>query len=78
MTPGSPSDPGISPDPGISLTPGPSLTPGSPGGGFRHGRHVAFDAQNNTPLANLFVTMLQRLGIETDRFASSSGGASQL
>jgi len=43
------------------------------GGGFRHGGHLRFDEQNNTPLANLFVTMLQRLGLEVDRFASSSG-----
>jgi hypothetical protein len=43
------------------------------GGGFKHGKHLAFDESNNTPLANLFVSMLQRLGIETDRFASSAG-----
>lgn len=43
------------------------------GGGFKHGRHLVFDPQNNKPLANLFVTMLQRLGIETDKFASSTG-----
>lgn len=43
------------------------------GGGFRHGRHLAFDPQNNYPLPNLYVSMLQRLGLETDRFASSTG-----
>ena len=43
------------------------------GGGFKHGRHLAFDTTNNTPLANLFVSMLQRLGIETGQFASSTG-----
>jgi hypothetical protein len=43
------------------------------GGGFKHGKHLAFDTTNNTPLANLFVSMLQRLGIETDKFASSTG-----
>ena len=42
------------------------------GGGFKHGQHLAFD-QKNAPLPNLFVSMLQRLGIETDRFASSTG-----
>jgi hypothetical protein len=40
------------------------------GGGFRHGRHLAFDQQNNYPLTNLFVSMLQRLGIETNEFSS--------
>jgi len=43
------------------------------GGGFRHGQHVALDQENNYPLANLYVTMLQRLGLEVDRFASSTG-----
>ncbi len=43
------------------------------GGGFRHGRHLQFDHENNTPLSNLYVTMLQRLGIETGEFGSSSG-----
>ena len=43
------------------------------GGGFKHGRHVALDGRNNTPLSNLFVSMLQGMGIETDQFATSSG-----
>jgi hypothetical protein len=43
------------------------------GGGFRHGRHLAFDRDNNYPLPNLFVSMLQRLGLEEDSFASSTG-----
>jgi hypothetical protein len=48
------------------------------GGGFKHGGHLAFDETNNTPLANLFVTMLERLGVEADRFASSTGTLSGL
>jgi len=43
------------------------------GGGFRHGQVLAFDRQQNYPLPNLFVSMLQRLGLETDKFASSTG-----
>jgi len=43
------------------------------GGGFKHGRHVAFDGHKNARLCNLFVTMLQRLGVETDAFGSSTG-----
>jgi hypothetical protein len=46
------------------------------GGGFKHAGHVAFDQNNNTPLSNLFVTMLQRMNIETDRFGSSKGTVS--
>ncbi len=43
------------------------------GGGFKHGQHLAFDNRHNYPLPNLFVSMLQRLGLEVDRFASSTG-----
>jgi hypothetical protein len=43
------------------------------GGGFRHGQHLAFDQQNNYPLTNLFVSMLQRLGIETNEFSTGRG-----
>jgi hypothetical protein len=43
------------------------------GGGFRHAGHLAFDPADHPPLANLYVSMLQRLGLETDRFASSTG-----
>lgn len=43
------------------------------GGGFRHGQYLKFDSKHNKPLPNVFVSMLQRLGIETDRFASSTG-----
>jgi hypothetical protein len=43
------------------------------GGGYRHPGHLTFDEKRNEPLANLFVTMLQQLGIETDAFASSTG-----
>lgn len=43
------------------------------GGGFKHGSHLAFDPKNNPPLCNLFVSMLQRLGVESDKFGSSTG-----
>ena len=43
------------------------------GGGFRHGQHLSFDTVNNTPLANLYVSMLQGLGVEADKFATSTG-----
>ena len=43
------------------------------GGGFKHGQHLAFDRERNYPLPNLFVNILQRFGIEADRFASSTG-----
>ncbi len=45
------------------------------GGGFKHGQHLAFDAKSNQPMCNLFVQMLQRMGLETDQFGSSSASA---
>lgn len=43
------------------------------GGGFKHGQHLAFDKDNNYPLTNLFVSMLQRLGIEAREFSTGKG-----
>ncbi|MEZ6131749.1 MAG: DUF1552 domain-containing protein [Planctomycetaceae bacterium] len=43
------------------------------GGGFRHGQHLQFDHDNNYPLPKLYVSMLQRLGLETDDFAGTTG-----
>ncbi|MFM7249567.1 MAG: DUF1552 domain-containing protein [Planctomycetaceae bacterium] len=43
------------------------------GGGFRHGRHLAFDAFDNAPLSNLFLSVLGRLGVEAEAFGSSTG-----
>ncbi|NND99626.1 MAG: DUF1552 domain-containing protein [Pirellulaceae bacterium] len=43
------------------------------GGGFRHGQHLGFDQKRNYPLPNLYVSVLQRMGMEVDSFASSTG-----
>ena len=43
------------------------------GGGFKHGQHLAFDQVNNYPLANLYLSMLHRMGIEVDSFSTSRG-----
>lgn len=43
------------------------------GGGFRHGQHLPFDPDKPPPLCNLYVNLLQRLGIETDQFGTSTG-----
>ena len=48
------------------------------GGDFEHGQHLAFDKEKNYPLPNLFVSMLQRLGLETDTFATSTGSMTGL
>lgn len=43
------------------------------GGRFKHGQHLAFDKNNNYPLPNLFVNMLQQVGMESNKFMSSTG-----
>lgn len=48
------------------------------GGGFKHGQHLAFDPAKPPPMSNLFVSMLQRMGIEADKFGSSTGTLSGL
>lgn len=44
------------------------------GGGFQHGQYVA--GKEGTPLCNLFVAMLNELGIESDSFGQSTGAFS--
>jgi hypothetical protein len=48
------------------------------GGGLQHGQHLAFKRDHNKPLSNLFVTMLQNMGIETDAFGSNAGTLNEL
>jgi hypothetical protein len=43
------------------------------GGGFKHGQHIAFDQERNYPLPNLFVSMLRRMELDVDKFASATG-----
>jgi hypothetical protein len=42
------------------------------GGGFKHGQHLMFNTKDNVPMCNLFVQMLQKLGMEVDAFGSST------
>ena len=41
--------------------------------GFRHAGHLALGGTHDYPLPNLFVSVLQRLGVEADSFATSTG-----
>ncbi len=47
------------------------------GGGFQHGEHKSYfkdeTQKNATPAGRLFISMLQRFGVETDRFGTASG-----
>ena len=48
------------------------------GGGFKHKGHLAFDQKNNYQLSNLYVRMLQKMGIETEKFGASTGTLNDL
>jgi len=48
------------------------------GGGFKHGRHLAFDQKRNYALPKLYVNALQQLGMETDTFSTTTGTMSGL
>ncbi len=48
------------------------------GGGFKHAGHVLYDRQKNRPLSNLFVRMLHQMGIEADKFGTSTGMISDI
>ena len=43
------------------------------GGGYKHGSYVAHDTKINTPLCNLFVSLLNNTGIESEHFGTSTG-----
>lgn len=49
----------------------PILVAGRAGGHWKPGRHVRYD--RGTPLCNLYVSMLNTLGVKTDRFGDSTG-----
>jgi hypothetical protein len=48
------------------------------GGGLRHRGHLAYDRRNNALLANLYVRMLQQMGIEARSFGASTGVLSDI
>lgn len=50
------------------------------GGGFRHGQHHRFErhGRDGHPLSDLYVTILQQMGVEQDRFATSKGNLNHL
>ena len=50
------------------------------GGGFQHGRHIAIDPQQpDAPLlGDLYVTLMQRLGMEVDKFSNASRNLNQI
>jgi hypothetical protein len=50
------------------------------GGGFKHGEHKVYPSEQRkrVPLCNLYVSLLQRFGVETDRFSAGTSTLSGL
>jgi hypothetical protein len=44
---------------------------GRAGGAFTTGRHVRY--AKDTPMTNLYLSMLERMGVEADRLGDSTG-----
>jgi hypothetical protein len=42
------------------------------GGRFKHGQHLAYDPKSPPPLSNLWVQMLQQMGMEVGQFGTSN------
>ncbi len=51
----------------------PTLVAGGKGLGLKHGRHFAFDADKHPPLSNVLLTIAQKMGVESHRFADATG-----
>src|SRR5438034_11534538 len=54
----------------------PIIVAGGAAGGMKGGRHIRFDKA--TPLANLHLTRLDKVGVRLDKFAGSSGKVDEL
>lgn len=54
----------------------PILVAGGAAGGMRGGRHIRYP--EHTPLANLHLTLLEKVGVRIDQFADSNGKADDL
>ena len=51
----------------------PTLVAGGHKLGLKHGQHLAFDQDKHPPLANVLLTLAQKMGVETEKFADATG-----
>lgn len=51
----------------------PTLVAGGSRLGLKHGHHLAFDPDKHPPLSNVLLTLVQKMGVESDRFADATG-----
>jgi len=41
--------------------------------GLKHGQHLAFDKDKHPPLSNVLLTLIQKMGVESDKFSDAKG-----
>ncbi|TWU18085.1 DUF1552 domain-containing protein [Allorhodopirellula heiligendammensis] len=51
----------------------PLLLAGGRGLGIKHGRHIGHDEDKHPPLSNLLLSLMQKMGVESDSFADATG-----
>jgi hypothetical protein len=51
----------------------PLLVAGGSAWGLKHGQHLAHDEKAHPPLANVLLTIIQKMGVETAKFQDSKG-----
>jgi hypothetical protein len=51
----------------------PTLVAGGHQLGLKHGQHIAFDSDKHPPMSNVLLTLAQRMGLESDKFADATG-----
>ncbi len=51
----------------------PLIVAGGHAWGMKHGKHLAHDSKKNPPLSNVLLSVIQKMGVETDKFQDSSG-----
>jgi hypothetical protein len=51
----------------------PLLVAGGSKLGLRHGQHLAFEDEKSLPLANVHLTLAQKMGVETEKFSDATG-----
>lgn len=54
----------------------PTIVVGGSAAGMKGGRHITYD--NTTPLANVHLTLLNKVGVDLEHFADSTGQAKEL
>lgn len=51
----------------------PLLGAGGPKLGLQHGQHLGWEPNHHPPLSNVLLTLIQKMGIESDKFRDSTG-----